>query len=73
MNPSQVMRDGVNCPAPEGKAHLKEYESGATADLAKEIMKGSELAAAADADVAGDLPSTGRSQPSLLPIPSQRY
>ena len=33
------------------RARLKEYESGPTASLAKEIMKGFELTAAPDADV----------------------
>jgi len=37
--------------SPEDKARLKEYESGPTADLAKQIMKGFALTAAADADV----------------------
>ena len=37
--------------SPEDKARLKEYESGPTASLAKEIMKGFELTAAPDADV----------------------
>src|ERR1700722_11230275 len=37
--------------SPEDKARLKDYESGPTASLAKEIMKGFELTAAADADV----------------------
>ncbi|MGA7924583.1 MAG: hypothetical protein WCA20_01155 [Candidatus Sulfotelmatobacter sp.] len=37
--------------SPEDKARLKEYESGPTAKLAKEIMKGFELTAATDADV----------------------
>ena len=37
--------------SPEDKARLKEYESGPTANLAKEIMKGFELTAVADADV----------------------
>ena len=33
------------------RARLKEYESGPTASLAREIMKGFELTAARDADV----------------------
>jgi hypothetical protein len=33
------------------RARLKEYESGQTASLAREIMKGFELTAAPDADV----------------------
>jgi NAD(P)-dependent dehydrogenase (short-subunit alcohol dehydrogenase family) len=37
--------------SPEDKARLKEYESGPTARLAREIMKGFELTAAPDADV----------------------
>ena len=37
--------------SPEDKARSKEYESGPTASLAREIMKGFELTAAADADV----------------------
>jgi NAD(P)-dependent dehydrogenase (short-subunit alcohol dehydrogenase family) len=37
--------------SPEDKTRLKEYESGPTAHLAKEIMKGFEFTAAADADV----------------------
>ena len=37
--------------SPEDKARLKEYESGPTASLASEIMKGFELTAAPDADV----------------------
>jgi NAD(P)-dependent dehydrogenase (short-subunit alcohol dehydrogenase family) len=37
--------------SPEDKARLKEYESGPTASLAKEIMKGFELTAGPDADV----------------------
>jgi NAD(P)-dependent dehydrogenase (short-subunit alcohol dehydrogenase family) len=37
--------------SPEDKVRLKEYESGPTASLAKEIMKGLELTEAADADV----------------------
>jgi hypothetical protein len=37
--------------SPEDKARLKEYESGPTASLAKEIMKGFEFTAAPDADV----------------------
>jgi len=37
--------------SPEDKARLKEYESGPTAQLAKQIMKGFALTAAADADV----------------------
>jgi NAD(P)-dependent dehydrogenase (short-subunit alcohol dehydrogenase family) len=37
--------------SPEDKVRLKEYESGPTASLAKEIMKGFELTAAGDADV----------------------
>ena len=37
--------------SPDDKARLKEYESGPTADLAKQIMKGFELTAAADADL----------------------
>jgi NAD(P)-dependent dehydrogenase (short-subunit alcohol dehydrogenase family) len=37
--------------SPEDKARLKEYESGPTAELAKQIMKGFALTAAADADV----------------------
>src|SRR6202453_493710 len=37
--------------SPNDKARLQEYESGPTADLAKQIMKGFELTAAADADV----------------------
>jgi NAD(P)-dependent dehydrogenase (short-subunit alcohol dehydrogenase family) len=37
--------------SPEDKERLKEYESGPTANLAKQIMKGIELTAAADADV----------------------
>lgn len=37
--------------SPEDKVRLREYESGPTANLAKEIMKGFELTAAADADV----------------------
>jgi len=37
--------------SPEDKARLKEYESGPTAGLASEIMKGFELTAAPDADV----------------------
>src|SRR5437016_6756282 len=37
--------------SPEDKARLKEYESGPTADLAKQIMKGFALTAAADANV----------------------
>jgi NAD(P)-dependent dehydrogenase (short-subunit alcohol dehydrogenase family) len=37
--------------SPEDKVRLKEYESGPTANLAKEIMKGFELTEAADADV----------------------
>jgi len=37
--------------SPEDKARLREYESGPTASLAKEIMKGFELTAAPDADV----------------------
>jgi hypothetical protein len=37
--------------SPEDKARLKEYESGPTASLAREIMKGFELTAAPDADV----------------------
>jgi NAD(P)-dependent dehydrogenase (short-subunit alcohol dehydrogenase family) len=37
--------------SPEDKVCLKEYESGPTASLAKEIMKGFELTEAADADV----------------------
>jgi len=37
--------------SPEDKARLKDYESGPTASLANEIMKGFELTAAADADV----------------------
>jgi NAD(P)-dependent dehydrogenase (short-subunit alcohol dehydrogenase family) len=41
----------ANAGSPEDKARLKEYESGPTASLAKEIMKGFELTAAADADV----------------------
>ena len=41
----------ANAGAPEDKARLKEYESGPTASLAKEIMKGFELTAAPDADV----------------------
>jgi NAD(P)-dependent dehydrogenase (short-subunit alcohol dehydrogenase family) len=36
---------------PEDKARLKEYESGPTAGLTREIMKGFELTAAPDADV----------------------
>ena len=36
--------------SPEDKARLKEYESGPTASLGKEIMKGFELTAAPDAD-----------------------
>jgi NAD(P)-dependent dehydrogenase (short-subunit alcohol dehydrogenase family) len=41
----------TNAGSPEDKARLKEYESGPTASLGKEIMKGFELTAAADADV----------------------
>jgi NAD(P)-dependent dehydrogenase (short-subunit alcohol dehydrogenase family) len=37
--------------SPEDRARLKEYESGPTANLAKEIMKGFELTAVADADI----------------------
>lgn len=37
--------------SPEDKARLKEYESGPTVNLVKEIMKGFELTQAADADV----------------------
>ena len=37
--------------SPEDKTRLKEYASGPTANLAKEIMKGFEFTAAADADV----------------------
>ncbi len=37
--------------SPEDKSRLKEYESGPTANLAKEIMKGFELTAAVDGDV----------------------
>lgn len=37
--------------SPEDKARLKEYESGPTANLAKEIMKGFELTAVPSADV----------------------
>jgi NAD(P)-dependent dehydrogenase (short-subunit alcohol dehydrogenase family) len=37
--------------SPEDKARLEEYESGPTANLAKQIMKGFELTAAEDADV----------------------
>jgi NAD(P)-dependent dehydrogenase (short-subunit alcohol dehydrogenase family) len=37
--------------SPNDKARLQEYESGPTADLAKQILKGFELTAAADADV----------------------
>jgi NAD(P)-dependent dehydrogenase (short-subunit alcohol dehydrogenase family) len=37
--------------SPEDKARLREYESGPTASLAKEIMKGFEAPAAPDADV----------------------
>jgi NAD(P)-dependent dehydrogenase (short-subunit alcohol dehydrogenase family) len=37
--------------SPEDKARLKEYESGPTANLTKQIMKGFELTAAPDADV----------------------
>ena len=37
--------------SPEDKARLKEYESGPTANLAKEIMKGFELTAVPNADV----------------------
>jgi len=37
--------------SPEDKARLKVYESGPTVNLAKQIMKGFELTAAADADV----------------------
>src|SRR3984893_1820612 len=37
--------------SPEDKARLKEYESGPTASLAKEITNGFELTAAPDADV----------------------
>jgi NAD(P)-dependent dehydrogenase (short-subunit alcohol dehydrogenase family) len=36
--------------SPEDKSRLKEYESGPTANLAKEIMKGFELTAAVDGD-----------------------
>ena len=41
----------ANAGSPEDKARVKEYESGPTASLAKEIMKGFELTAATDADV----------------------
>jgi NAD(P)-dependent dehydrogenase (short-subunit alcohol dehydrogenase family) len=37
--------------SPQDKTRLKEYESGSTASLAKEIMKGFELTAAPEADV----------------------
>jgi NAD(P)-dependent dehydrogenase (short-subunit alcohol dehydrogenase family) len=37
--------------SPDDKARLAEYESGPTADLANQIMKGFELTAPADADV----------------------
>jgi NAD(P)-dependent dehydrogenase (short-subunit alcohol dehydrogenase family) len=37
--------------SPEDKVRLKEYESGPTANLAKQIMKGMELTAPAEADV----------------------
>src|SRR3984893_870701 len=37
--------------SPEDKARVKEYESGPTANLTKQIMKGFELTAAPDADV----------------------
>ena len=37
--------------SPEDKARLKEYESGPTASLAREIMKGFELTAMPNADV----------------------
>lgn len=37
--------------SPEDKARFEEYEAGPTANLAKQIMKGFELTAAADADV----------------------
>src|SRR6267154_2830140 len=37
--------------SPEDKARLKEYESGPTASLTKQIMKGFELTAVPDADV----------------------
>jgi hypothetical protein len=37
--------------SPEDKARLKEYESGPTVNLTKQIMKGFELTAAPDADV----------------------
>ncbi len=41
----------ANAGSPEDKVRLKEYESGPTASLANEIMKGFELTAPADADV----------------------
>jgi hypothetical protein len=37
--------------SPEDKARLKEYESGPTANLTKQIMKGFELTAVSNADV----------------------
>src|SRR2546422_11411033 len=37
--------------SPEDKARLEAYESGPTVNLGKQIMKGFELTAAADADV----------------------
>jgi hypothetical protein len=37
--------------SPGDKARLKEYETGPTSNLAKEIMKGFKLTAAADADI----------------------